>query len=135
MKTTNQTMPDVVALAAQFPGLSTQGLQKAYEGIFSPFSSEKVFVAVICEWLHKEGWTCRRGRIDILATRKQEIRLIEVKNTWDRHSCAEALGELLMSAPEYPGSELVLATPRRPAPEILCRLALYHVTLLDGPWL
>jgi hypothetical protein len=108
---------------------------------FSPFASEKAFTITVCLWLEEDAWVCRREvgispvRIDVLATKNQAIRLVEIKNAWDGHACAEALGQLLLSAPAYPQAELRLATPKRPTPDLLRLLALYHVTLLDGPWL
>jgi Holliday junction resolvase-like predicted endonuclease len=100
------------------------------------FPSEKQFVAALVHHLSQQGWQCAQevsaspGRIDVVATRQGDIRVIEAKLSTNLSSVSQALGQLLLRKQAYPNASLWLASPERPSEFLLQMLEAQGVSYL-----
>lgn len=94
---------------------------------------EAEFRDAIAQAMKADGWQVAtedftsQGRIDILARRGDETRIIEVKMTAKSNDMAHALGQLLFYSKFHPGASLWVASPERPDLTTLAILASYGV--------
>jgi RecB family endonuclease NucS len=99
--------------------------------------SEADFRDRVARSLKASGWTVSKeqstsqGRIDILAQRNGETRIVETKLSALSNAAAHALGQLLFYVKFYPGATLWFSSPRRPDETILSILGSYGVTFYD----
>lgn len=95
--------------------------------------SEAAISLAVADSLRSSGWLVEteaytsQGRIDILATRGDEVKIIEVKLKESSHDAAHALGQLLFYCKFHPGASLWFCSPRRPDETIISILDSYGV--------
>ena len=84
-----------------------------------------------CGWIvERESYTSQ-GRIDVLATRENDKRIIEVKIKIDSNSMAHALGQLLFYSKFHPGATLWIYTPQKPDLTVMSILNSFGVQYLE----
>lgn len=100
-------------------------------------SGEALFRDRVAGELKRAGWQVAReqytsqGRIDVLAVRDSETRIIETKLAAGSNDMAHALGQLMFYSKFYPGASLWVASPEKPDPTILSILVSYQVRYLE----
>lgn len=87
--------------------------------------------------LKAQGWTAEKesytsqGRVDILARRQEEVRIIEIKKRADSNSVAHALGQLLFYSKFHPGATLWFYSPEKPDLTVMSILNSFGVQYLE----
>jgi len=87
----------------------------------------------IAKRLNGQGWIVAtedhtsQGRIDVLARKGEEVKIIEVKQRADSNSAAHALGQLLFYSKFYPEATLWFHSPERPTPTVMSILNSFAV--------
>ena len=91
----------------------------------------------IAKRLKVQGWIIAtedhtsQGRIDVLARKGEEVKIIEVKQRADSNSAAHALGQLLFYSKFYPEATLWFHSPERPTPTVMSILNSFDVQYLE----
>lgn len=96
--------------------------------------TEAQFRDTVARQLEGDGWTVLTevgagiGRIDIVAKRGTDVRVIETKMSANANACAHALGQLLFYSRAFESADLYLMTPTQPSEDVIATLALHGVT-------